>query len=389
MAKKKLDKETDRTPSSPSKIVAILKNETVHFVIGLMLVIFSVYLLLAFSSFFFTGAADQSILDSGNPADLSVVDNHVKNYAGSRGAQLASYLINDCFGISSFFILVFLAVAGLKLMRVRIVRLWKWFIGCTLLLIWFSIFFGFTFMDHYQDSFIYLGGMHGYNVSRWLVSQVGVPGVWMILLITAICFFIYISARTVVWLRKLFALSFLKRKKREEVEAAPAVGGEPEFATSQPQEVEFELKRTYKQTPPAPVMDIQSEEHEEEEDFPVNQQETEESSSLSEESEGVTMVFEPAASNSVVSLPKETAEDEEPGFEVESAASEEEYQGPEVEPYNPTKDLENYRFPTIDLMKHFENDDPTIDMDEQNANKDRIIIRCAVSVLRLVRLRQR
>ncbi len=378
MAKKKLDKETDRTPSSPSKIVAILKNETVHFVIGLMLVIFSVYLLLAFSSFFFTGAADQSILDSGNPADLSVVDNHVKNYAGSRGAQLASYLINDCFGISSFFILVFLAVAGLKLMRVRIVRLWKWFIGCTLLLIWFSIFFGFTFMDHYQDSFIYLGGMHGYNVSRWLVSQVGMPGVWMILLITAICFFIYISARTVVWLRKLFALSFLKRKKREEVEAAPAVGGEPEFATSQPQEVEFELKRTYKQTPPAPVMDIQSEEHEEEEDFPVNQQETEESSSLSEESEGVTMVFEPAASNSVVSLPKvslpkEPAEDEEPGFEVESAASEEEYQGPEVEPYNPTKDLENYRFPTIDLMKHFENDDPTIDMDEQNANKDRII----------------
>ena len=59
--------------------------------------------------------------------------------------------------------------------------------------------------------------------------------------------------------------------------------------------------------------------------------------------------------------------------EVEPAASEEEYQGPELEPYNPTKDLENYRFPTIDLMKHFENDDPTIDMDEQNANKDRII----------------
>ena len=63
----------------------------------------------------------------------------------------------------------------------------------------------------------------------------------------------------------------------------------------------------------------------------------------------------------------------EPGFQVETATSEEEYQGPEQEPYNPMKDLENYRFPTIDLMKHFENDDPTIDMDEQNANKDRII----------------
>ena len=70
---------------------------------------------------------------------------------------------------------------------------------------------------------------------------------------------------------------------------------------------------------------------------------------------------------------EDSLEEAEPGFEVEPAASEEEYQGPELEPYNPTKDLENYRFPTIDLMKHFENDDPTIDMDEQNANKDRII----------------
>ena len=66
MAKKKIDKEAERTPSSPGRIVSIFKNETVHFVIGLMLVIFSVYLLLAFSSFFFTGAADQSIISRKN-----------------------------------------------------------------------------------------------------------------------------------------------------------------------------------------------------------------------------------------------------------------------------------------------------------------------------------
>ena len=84
-------------------------------------------------------------------------------------------------------------------------------------------------------------------------------------------------------------------------------------------------------------------------------------------------MFEPTVSNPVPAVQDEPLEEAEPGFEVESAASEEEYEGPELEPYNPTKDLENYRFPTIDLMKHFENDDPTIDMDEQNANKDRII----------------
>ena len=140
MAKKNSTaKDTEPSLSLFGKVAALFKSETVHFVIGLVLVIFSVYLLLAFSSFFFTGAADQSILDGDNAQELISTNNGVKNYAGSRGAQLASYLINDCFGISSYLILVFLAVAGLKLMRVRVVRLWKWFIGCSLMLVYMFV----------------------------------------------------------------------------------------------------------------------------------------------------------------------------------------------------------------------------------------------------------
>ena len=205
-------KNTAASPSFFRKVANIGRNETLRFIVGLMLVIFSVYLLLAFMSFFFTGAADQSILDSGSDKDLMAVDNGVKNYAGSRGAQLSSYLINDCFGLASFFILLFLAVTGLKLMKVRRIRLRRWFICCSLLLVWFSVFFGFAFSGLYADSFIYLGGMHGYNVGRWLESQIGTPGVWLLLLVTAICFFIYLSARTVVWLREVFSLRFLKKK---------------------------------------------------------------------------------------------------------------------------------------------------------------------------------
>lgn len=368
-SKKQADKQQKISDDEPKKAsfirstIALFRNETLHFVAGLVLVIFSVYLLLAFFSFFFTGAADQSIVDSGNPADLAAVDNHVKNYAGSRGAQLASYFINDCFGVSSFFILAFLAVAGLKLMRVRVVRLWKWFIGCTLLLVWFSVFLGFVLMDHYQDSFIYWGGMHGYNVSRWLISQVGVPGVWLILLATAICFFIYLSARTVIWLRSLLALNFLKRKKKEE-EAEPAPVAEEEkveLSDPQTQEVSFDLHQPESH-------DVSSEPSEKEEER------TPQRVSVVPEpvtENGVTMVFEPTVPEPAP-LATETV-DKEPGFDIEPAAEEEEYRGPELEPYNPTKDLENYRFPTLDLMKHFDNDEPTIDMEEQNANKDRII----------------
>ena len=376
-------KDTAASPSFFRKVAATWHNETLRFIVGLMLVIFSVYLLLAFSSFFFTGAADQSILDSGNGKDLMAVDNGVKNYAGSRGAQLSSYLINDCFGISSFFILVFLAAAGLKLMKVRHIRLWRWFICCSLLLVWFSVFFGFAFASLYEDSFIYLGGMHGYNVSRWLASQVGAPGVWLLLLVTAICFLIYFSARTVVWLRGVFALNFLKKKKDGQEKAEGEVP--EEFTTSWT----AEGKKRPAQTPapavaeePKPVVEEKAEEEPEPEEEP----EAEPSQEISLDLGGplrpaatgnrggeVEMTVEAAEPEPAVPLePAAAPHADDPEFQVETR-EEEEYQGPELEPYNPRLDLENYHFPTLDLMKHYDNAEPTIDMDEQNANKDKIV----------------
>ena len=44
-----------------------------------------------------------------------------------------------------------------------------------------------------------------------------------------------------------------------------------------------------------------------------------------------------------------------------------------MDPFDPRKDLEYYKFPTINLLKHYEDNGPEIDMAEQNANKDRII----------------
>ena len=376
-------KDTAASPSFFRKVAATWHNETLRFIVGLMLVIFSVYLLLAFSSFFFTGAADQSILDSGNGKDLMAVDNGVKNYAGSRGAQLSSYLINDCFGISSFFILVFLAAAGLKLMKVRHIRLWRWFICCSLLLVWFSVFFGFAFASLYEDSFIYLGGMHGYNVSRWLASQVGAPGVWLLLLVTAICFLIYFSARTVVWLRGVFALNFLKKKKDGQEKAEGEVP--EEFTTS------WTAEGKKRPTPtPTPAVAEESkpvvEEKAEEEPEPEEEPEAEPSQEISLDLGGpsrpaatgnrggeVEMTVEAAEPEPAVPLESaEAPHADDPEFQVETH-EEEEYQGPELEPYNPRLDLENYHFPTLDLMKHYDNAEPTIDMDEQNANKDKIV----------------
>ncbi|MCD7898491.1 MAG: DNA translocase FtsK 4TM domain-containing protein [Bacteroides sp.] len=345
MAKKKSDKNSQNKPVSDNQFITFFRNETVQFIAGLISVIFAVYLLLAFSSFFFTGAADQSILDAADSSELSSTNNKVANYAGSRGAQLASYLINDCFGISSFFILIFLAVAGLKLMRVRQFKLRKWFIGCSLLLIWFSVFLGFAFKDFYQDSFIYLGGMHGYNVSNWLVSQIGVPGVWMLLFVTAICFLIYLSTKTVIWLRDLVTLAFLRKKKKDE--------------TADVDEKTDYFPKTYE---PEDTDDVFTEEYIVPSAKPAKPAKNKNTLTSEIVAEG--------ESNEESETDPELAE---PHFQIEANGEEDDYHGTEPGSYNPKLDLENYRFPTIDLLKRYDNNEPTINMEEQNANKDRII----------------
>ena len=129
MKKKTDNKLGGMKNETAQKVVTAIKSEPARFVFGLMFVIFGVYMLLAFSSFFFTGGNDQSILSHPNPGELLETGNRIQNYAGARGAQLAEFLINDCFGISAYFIIVFLIVAGMKLIKAYDFVLWKWFAG--------------------------------------------------------------------------------------------------------------------------------------------------------------------------------------------------------------------------------------------------------------------
>ena len=359
MAKKKTEKAPEPKNIHPNKFIAFFKNETTHFVFGLISVIFSVYLLLAFTSFFFTGAADQSILDNQQPGELMQTANGVKNYAGARGAQLSEYLINECFGLPAYFIAFFLAIMGMKLMKAYQFRIWKWFMSCSILLIWFSIALGYLFDGPFENSFIYPGGLHGYNVSNWIISQVGEPGLGLILFITAILFFVYLSKETIHIIRKTLHPNF-KIKKKVDVEPTnapdPKVDEEyikPEYINPQPQIVDFDLKKEQKNEP--------IDEVEESSPFEIPQEEESEDNLTPEE-----------IKTEEITLQEESVE---PDFSVvdEHTEEDEAYKGPALEPYNPRLDLENYKFPTLNLLDYYEESDDAIDMEEQNANKDRII----------------
>lgn len=362
MAKKKTDKETEPKKISKNRFTTFFKSETTHFVIGLISVIFSVYLLLAFISFFFTGAADQSILDNQQPGELMQTTNHVKNYAGARGAQLAEFLINECFGIAACFIILFLAVAGMKMIKAYQFRVWKWFMSCSILLVWFSITLGFIFDGTFSDSFIYPGGLHGHNVSAWLVSQIGMPGLGLLLLITALLFFVYLSSETINMIRKALHPNFRRKKKdtatatdneNNDTSIKPKREEKEEYSNPQPAVVDFELEQPMK-------VEVGSKEEEvSNTPFPFEEKQT----------------SEPQRPMPTEANEEEEEDNDEPDFTVSDDTSEEdaEYKGPALQPYNPRLDLENYKFPTLDLLNQYEDNGPNIDMEEQNANKDRII----------------
>jgi len=351
MTKKKTEKTTEPKEIKSNKITTIIKSETTHFVIGLISIIFAVYLLLAFTSFFFTGDADQSILDHQQPGELMQTTNQVKNYAGARGAQLAEYLINNCFGLASYLIVLFLAVSGMRLMRAYKFRIWKWFMSCTVMMIWFSITLGFLFDGMFSGSFIYPGGLHGYNVSRWIVSQIGATGLWLLLFVTAILFFVYLSRETIRIVRKALHPEF--KRKNEEIEKEVSDDENIRETTTsytdpQPKEVVFDL-------PEKPIK-------EDDDNSPFKVSQAEES----------TTVLTPANEEHTTTEKEIT---EELTFTIGDDHTEEDeaYKGPAMEPYNPRLDLENYKFPHLNLLDHYDETDNNIDMEEQNANKDRII----------------
>ena len=365
MAKKKTEKAPEPKEIKKNRISSLFKSETSHFVIGLISVIFAVYLLLAFTSFFFTGAADQSILDNQQPGELMQTANQVKNYAGARGAQISEYLINECFGIAAYFIVLFLAVMGMRLMRAYQFRMWKWFMSCTILMIWFSIGLGYVFDGTFTESFVYPGGLHGYNVSRWIASQIGPTGLGLLMLVTAILFCVYLTKETMRIVRKTLHPEFkLKKKEKpmveETVKEEPIVQEEerPEpvmpqkYTDSKPTEVNFDLPKT----------DEPEEEDKTEDEFPFRNMQVPEDNTE-----------EPATNQPIEPEVVEPAEETPFTITDEHTEDDEAYTGPALEPYNPRLDLENYKFPHLNLLDHYDEDNNNIDMDEQNANKDRII----------------
>ena len=329
-----------------------IKNETTQFIVGLLCVMVSIYMILAFTSFLLNGAADQSALEKPTVVE-SIAEpqpEEVNNATGRSGATIAQTLINGSFGVSAYSIAVFLLVLGLNLMRTYKFDLKHWGICCATILVWGSLFMSITVDKWFPLSPIYWGGYHGRNATDWLSSQFGVPGILIILAVTAILFSMYLTNNTIEVIRKLFhPKSLLPGKDEVEEVVAPT----PTEETSA--EVEFTIEGQ-----PATEIEWSAD----------DTSDTTDSDEMEMEME--MEIVAPAEEETEEVAEEETTEaDTETEFTIE--VNEEEEAEKIIEPYNPRLDLSRYKFPTIDLLNKSGDDTLSVDRDEQNTKKDSII----------------
>ncbi|SFP08627.1 DNA translocase FtsK [Prevotella sp. tf2-5] len=358
MAKKK----KTSTASSFKEAIGIDKifhNERLNFFLGFLLLLVSCYMIWAFISYLTTGAADQSMIEEPREGEVLNQNGEFQNACGSMGAYCAWFFVKRCFGLSAFLIPVFLLLVSVNLMRAYKVNLLKWFLGIAIVTIWLSVTMAKFATPFFTDAHFNPGGDHGLAICETIQGLLGAPGLTFLLGVTAIAFLIYLSAETIFIIRKIFnPLRYLKKIPME-----INIGkGDTEESK---QEIETLEDPTVFDDPQEQVVEFGPENDTPEEKEPQHVSVVEKKDTVMaddiipsvEDESGVEMTVD-------TGMKEETADGKDLVGDYGDIST----------PYDPKRDLENYHYPTLDLLKKYDNDGkPYIDMAEQTANKNRIV----------------
>ncbi|MEZ4904029.1 MAG: DNA translocase FtsK 4TM domain-containing protein [Spirosomataceae bacterium] len=143
--------------------------------LGWIFVFLSIYMLCAFVWYLFTGASDQSVVDSAFTTKMRVSEQETKNIMGFFGLVIAHYFIFRWFGIAAFGLPFLLFLFGFKIARKRELLPLNRTTQLTLAyMIWLSIFFGFFVLQtSMANNLSILCGGIGYEINLLLDHYIG------------------------------------------------------------------------------------------------------------------------------------------------------------------------------------------------------------------------
>ncbi|MUU78410.1 FtsK/SpoIIIE family DNA translocase [Winogradskyella endarachnes] len=357
MAKKTTKKKTTTKAKPKAKVTPKVKKPAFKLtsqhklVLGSLLIIIGLLLFISFLSFVFTGKEDQSVLHS-----FPERSTEYKNWASQLGAWVSEFFITKGFGLPSFIFsgLIFLSgvYIALDLNKVKLRKHWVW---GTLIVIWLSILFG--FFTHKYDL---LGGTIGFEMNTYFQDYIGKIGTILLLvfgLITYLAIRFKVTGESIVKLFKSAKSSIKEDLKAEDNEKTPVVNIDNNLT----EEAEA-IKSAF--------------------EIPLEQSEP----TISKHSKPKLepeMSIEPETklTMEVTEKPIEETIDV-PELKIEVEAVEEEKSETDnladklVEDFgqfDPTLELGKYQFPTIDLLKKYDNEGISIDQEELEENKNRIV----------------
>ena len=295
--------------------------------IGSSLIILSLFLLISFVSYFFTGDIDQS--DLNNFTDLEI-DN--SNSLGKIGAKLSDLFIYKGFGISStiFPLLIFLSALHILLdfKKRNLTNNWLW--GFYLVFM-FSIFFG---LVDYGNIY---SGIIGYEIVSLLSIYINHIGVTFLIIFMTL---IYITFRLKIGTNDIYnVVSFLKN---------------------------INLKRSKNNEPPKEVNDEILADTSIEEEVKIKEEVEEE---LTE-----TFIDEKTNEEKVEKIIDDVDIEVEEIFEEKSESDNlSDKLVDNFGRFDPKLELSKFQFPKLNLLKQYDSEKITIDKDELEENKNKIV----------------
>ena len=351
MAKTVKKESKEKNPQSDIKILKTKKQYRMLF--GFLLILLSIAFLVSFISFFVSdkgvgyGQADQSAVDS-----ITDRSENVENWFGKLGAYIADLFIYRGFGVASFLFVKLFFLSGIYLLLDLPIKKLKntWFWDLFAIII-FSITFGF-----FATSLPELGGTVGYEINQFIQDYIGKTGTLLGIIFAIVIYLIFKIKISPDALKTFF------EKKHKDIkdnlnELTVAENGADynleEFAVKEDEALEeptlkpsqFEINKEALK----PTIENASE---------INLEPT--IKTPEPEPEFITtndgaFVIEQAADEDVI----------EENLAAKLVA--------DFGEFDPTLELSNYKFPTIDLLKEYTSVGITINQEELEENKNRIV----------------
>ena len=322
------------TPKKRFSISQFAINNSQRLVLGSFLIILGILLFIALLSYLFTGQSDQSVL-----GDFTSRDATANNWLSKVGAWVSHLLIYKGFGIASFLVSGLIFLSGVSVVSnssgKRLFRNWFW---GTLIIIWSAALFGFAF-----ENFPSLGGIIGYELNLFSQDYIGKIGTALVLVFLMIS---YIAIRFKVTPQQIGAL-FAKTKKELESELSDSDSIYDDNTESIKSSFEMPLENLEPTISKHSSLDV---------DMEVEIPEV-------EDIEMVDDVIEE-------DLEMEIEISEEEVSETDNLAAKLVEDFGEVDP---TLELSKFKFPSLDLLKKYDTEGITINQEELEENKNKIV----------------